>query len=547
LPPKIKFRNLEALKIDTSKKLIYGEHSFRMAYDKLIIASGLEPDYNSVEGLLYALNDGKNNVFSAYHFDKAVSKMAIFTHCMKNKLSKYQNLTKNDMNFIETGNGYVIYSCLDNRINNNIYNNNKYHNNDIIDDSNFDSEIKKDNYNSSSFNKDNNNKGKEKNNFLANKINNYNLIDEFFTNFVETANNIILFYDVIKKSRRKDLREAYMNNIDFKLTIPYNESFFNENISLKTSDFEEEDEMEENEEINKNNKKKDIKKDKKKNKVKDNDKEEFFDINKIILKDFLLNELTKRNIKILWNHKLKKISLENSLIFECENENENKDTDIENNDNYNKNNFKLFDYDFCYISPNLKIPNIMRYGFLFSNNENDDINKNNNQNIENKYKDNINIKKKLNNTDKDNDNNFETKRFIFNENLKLDEYLNYSNFQLKHFDDIFIIGDTLNGFYDRQYHNVFLQADILAHNLKVDYNNRNKIFLTKYIANKSIFLDYDIKNYLIIKNGKLKLLKKSFWLKYLVNNFFKNPGSRLMEDFLLKKRLGVELIKNDYK
>ena len=411
-----------------------------MKYEKLFLCSGLEPDYSQVEGLLYALDDSQNNLFSSYHFEKGVSKMSVFTHCMKKRLINFQKLTQKDINFIDFGFGKIIFSCLDNNYKN------------IID---------------------------------GDKFFNLNLISCFYSNFLEAANNIIILYDLLKQSRKDSEPDKYILSNYFAITIPYSKQFFLDNLGLKIEDLKNENLFEFSEKKNYDN---------------------IIDTNKYILTDFLIQELEKRNIEILWEHKLKKISLNNKLFFE---------------------NCKEIDYNFCYVTPNLRLPNIIKYGMISENNI-----------LEKK------VEKKTENEKKE---NFIPSKTIelgyekFEDDLFFDDFIDYNKLELIGFEDIYVLGDTLKNFYDRQYHNVYLQAYNLANNVKVDVFNLKKIKKKNYVSNKSIFIDYNMMYYLFVNNGKIKLLKKNFVNKYYIESFYVEQENKYMLKYFLKNKLGIKL------
>jgi len=308
LPNNTKFRNYEIFKIDPFEQLIFGENSLRMRYEKLFICAGLEPDYSQVEGLLYALDDTQSNVFSCYHFEKAVSKMSVFTHCIKNKIINFQKLTQRDINFMEQGFGNIVYSCMGN-------------------------------YKMLKCGMElNNNEKKESLLFSENeKLHNYYLIDEIFSGFMDCVNNIILFYDLIKKYNKTKNRESYINSNNFYITVPYSKEFFMENLSINFDDFT-------NFNINLLN-------------IGSNDNviENILENTKEVLTVFLLKELEKRKIKILWGYNIKKITLNNKLIFS---------------------NDKEIEYNLFYVSPNLTFPKIFKYGIIDTNINNQEKKKN---------------------------------------------------------------------------------------------------------------------------------------------------------------------------
>jgi hypothetical protein len=509
LPNGSKFRNNEIFKINPIEKVIFGEKSLRMRYDKLFICAGLEPDFSQVEGLLYALDDTQSNVFSAYHFEKAVSKMSVFTHCLKKRIINYQKLTQRDINFMQHGYGNIVYCCLDN------YQQKKKV---LKEAENLNSSLNKNNYDNDSEIDIDSEKIESKNFRIAqnDKFNNLHLIDEFYSGFFECVNNLILLYDLLQKNRKGEEQEKYMETVNFSIAVPYSEKFFMENLALKLEE------------------------------LKNSSFDLIIDLNdpavdcmlgttKILLTDFLLNELQKRKIQILWDHKLRKISLNNKLWFE---------------------NGSELEFNFCYVSPNLTLPSILKYGILnpqkidkieIENNE--EINNEKEMKSKNKdtEKEKNNIKNNIIDKHRDRDSKANLKLFSemkfynFDENLLLEEYVDYSSLRLKPFEDIYIMGDTLKTFYNRQYHNCFLQAHTVANNVKVERNQMNKKFMQEYISKKSLFFDYDLKHYLFLKNGKIELVKKNFLNNYLVEGFYREHDNRWMLKYLLKKRLGISL------
>jgi len=436
-----------------------------MQFDKLFICSGLEPDYSQVEGLIYALDDSQNNVFSAYHFDKAVSKMAIFTYSLKKRLINFQKLTQKDVNFFEHGNGNVVYSCL--------YNDKRSTNNQQGYDG-LQSENNKLNIDL----------------YENDKFYNLHLINEFYSHFFECVNNIILLYDLLKKNRKGIDVDKYMESINFMITIPYSKEFFIENLSLSVDDIK--------------TKRFDLEIE-----IDNYNIDRVIDNTKIILTDFIMKELEKRKIKILWDYKLKKITLNNKLLFSNGNE---------------------IEYNFCYVSPNLNLPKIIKYGILDSTKANKEK-EFNNQKEKNQNSERIKNIKMIS----------EMKYFEFDENLFLKEYIDYNSLKLKPFEDIYILGDTLKNFYDRQYHNVVLQAHTLANNIKIENFGLSINLYQDYENNKNLFIDYDTKHYLFLNNRKIEIVKKNFWNNYIVEKFYRESNNKWMIKYLLKKRLKINL------
>lgn len=493
LPNNSKFRNYEIFKINPTEKVIFGENSLRMRYDKLFICAGLEPDFSQVEGLMYALDDTTSNVFSAYHFEKAVSKMSVFTHCLKKRIINFQKLTQRDIDFMQYGFGNVVYCCLHNdKRKRSLIDKGSYKVNDSSSNNNIENEI-------DNLDKINQNNQDELNLQIEenDKFYNLHLIDEFYSAFFECANNIIILYDLLKKSRKGQDQEKYMDSVNFSIAIPYSEKFFMENLALKPNDFN-------NPSIGLNLDPVTFADDK------------MIDSTKINLTNFILEELQKRKIKILWEHKLRKITLNNKLWFE---------------------NGSELEYNFCYISPDLTLPSIIKYGIL-----NED--KPQNKNEENKKEENIkNNKDKIN--DKDSITNFklfsEMKFFKFDEKLSLQEYVDYNTLRLKPFKDIYILGDTLKTFYDRQYHNCFLQAHTVANNVKIERNEMKEKYMQEYYSQKSLFFDYDLKHYLFLNKEKIELVKKNFLKNYQVEAFYREHDNKWMLKYFLKKKLGISL------
>ena len=51
LPYDVRYRNNEILNIKPKENLLLGNNSLRHTYEKLILATGLEPNYSNVEGI----------------------------------------------------------------------------------------------------------------------------------------------------------------------------------------------------------------------------------------------------------------------------------------------------------------------------------------------------------------------------------------------------------------------------------------------------------------------------------------------------------------
>lgn len=416
-----------------------------MQYEKLFICCGLQPDYSQVEGLLYALDDSQNNVFSSYHFEKAVSKMSVFSHCFKNRIINFQKLTQRDINFIEHGYGNIVYSCL----------NNTTENLDV--------------------------------NEPNNRINSLRLIDQFFNNFVECANNIVILFDILKKNRKGD-EDKYIKSVNFYLSIPFSKDFFMNNLALKADDFKRE--FFGGVDIN------------------ESDIKNLIDYNKIALAKFFFEEFEKRNIRILWEHRLKKVTLNNKLVFS---------------------NGKELEYNFCYVTPNLGLPNILKYGILNTNNDHHEKNDESEgkQSFKAKSASDLSVS--------------QIEYFKFDESIPFEQYVDHSSLELKPFKNIYILGDTLKNFYDRQYQNVFLQAHILSNNIKVENYELDKKLLQSYLPKQSIFMDYDMNHYLFGKDEKIEKMKKNFLNKFYIEAFYREHNNRWMLKYFLQKRLGLNL------
>ena len=112
LPHKIKFRNNEVLQIDPKENLLTGTESLRQTYDKLIIASGLEPDYSDVPGLLYSLQDDSDPIFTSYEYETVIPKFCIYSAALINRIKHDygKNLSKRNLNFLENGDGNIVFA-----------------------------------------------------------------------------------------------------------------------------------------------------------------------------------------------------------------------------------------------------------------------------------------------------------------------------------------------------------------------------------------------------------------------------------------------------
>lgn len=161
----ISFKNYEVLKWNKKEKILYCNHSLRLSYDKLILACGLDTDFIRTEGLLYSIKDENNPIFSSYEYDEGASKMSRMTFNILKQFKNTEKLGKRNQEFIETGNGNIIFCS-----------------------------VKCQNDNSTGFVYD----------------------------IIENMQLCLLLYTLINKYRRK----TYVDSCGFKILIPCDEKFF---------------------------------------------------------------------------------------------------------------------------------------------------------------------------------------------------------------------------------------------------------------------------------------------------------------------------------
>jgi len=123
----------------------------------------------------------------------------------------------------------------------------------------------------------------------------------------------------------------------------------------------------------------------------------------------------------------------------------------------------------------------------------------------------------------------------------LKEHIDSKTLKLKYFENIYVLGDILRTFHNRQYQNVYLQAHTVANNIKIERNGLNKNLMQSYMINKSLFMDYDMNQYLFLNNQKIELLKKNFLNNYFMEAFYREQDNKWMLKYLFKKRLGINL------
>lgn len=247
------------------------------------------------------------------------------------------------------------------------------------------------------------------------------------------------------------------------------------------------------------------------------------------LNEFMIKELTERNINIVYDSKLSKVGADYSLTVK----------------NKTNNTDKKYEYNYAHIIPEKNIPAFIRYSDLMS----DIIDKANTDN-----KDNTDTSNTTNTNSFNNKNNADVLDNIDITDISEKE-INWNNkfldidretLRLNNFSNVFVTGELLNTFWDKSYINCFLQSSIIAHTIKLEEFKLNKSSQLIYNPQKKTCLNYQRKHFNYItenKEGKLIINKqpKSIVYSYLFNKFLQKPESYASRKFFLKKEFNLNL------
>lgn len=121
------------------------------------------------------------------------------------------------------------------------------------------------------------------------------------------------------------------------------------------------------------------------------------------------------------------------------------------------------------------------------------------------------------------------------------ESFNPKTLKLEKFENVYVLGDLFNTFYDRFYPNIFLQANIISNNLKVENFRLPIEKLKEYTPSKNIFFNFLLNHYIFSYDSEIKLEKKGFYNKFLMSHLFNYQDGFYAENMFMKRKLNIKL------
>lgn len=112
---------------------------------------------------------------------------------------------------------------------------------------------------------------------------------------------------------------------------------------------------------------------------------------------------------------------------------------------------------------------------------------------------------------------------------------------MKNYDNIYIAGDILEGFWNRIYTNCYLQAAIISHNIKISEFKMKNIKKVNYSPEEKLAYLHSYNKIMIAKNHDVKTFKLSMFKNYVYRKSLLEPECYVSKKFYFKKMLDFKM------